>query len=180
MGFGELALMQDVPRAASIVATEDAVLWDISRESFRALLMGSIVDRRARSDSLLKRMPLLMALGEHTRANISDALESVTFKKGAKIIKQGETAESMFFLSRGAAFASVETAEGMDVRCRDYAPGDHFGELALLRDEPRAASVVAESECACLRLDRGAYKRLTGSELDENVRRVAAAYNPLY
>jgi cAMP-dependent protein kinase regulator len=178
-GFGELALMYNAPRAATIVATEDAVLWAISREVFRGLVMGPIVARRNRSEALLGSMPLLASLDDATRANINDALEPLAFAAGATILRQGDAGDSMLFLSQGVAFASFRDQQGKAVRIAEYEAGAHFGELALLRSEPRAASVTAIGACECLRLAQGAYTRLAGSGLEENVRRSAATYRPL-
>lgn len=45
---------------------------------------------------------------------------------------------------------------------KKYSPGGYFGERALLRDEPRAASVIAQGEVCVVSLDRAAFKRLMG------------------
>ncbi len=52
--------------------------------------------------------------------------------------------------------------EGKPVHVMDYNKGGIFGELALIRNEPRAASVVAKTKCKLLSLDRMSFKRLLG------------------
>jgi len=56
-----------------------------------------------------------------------------------------------------------------------YGPGNYFGELALLRGEPRAANVVSITELKCITLDRHAFKRMLGP-LEEILKRNAEAY----
>lgn len=51
-----------------------------------------------------------------------------------------------------------------------YKEGDYFGELALLRNEPRAASVIAKVDCQCVSLDRHSFKRVLGP-LEEILKR---------
>ena len=45
---------------------------------------------------------------------------------------------------------------------KSYKQGDYFGELALLSNEPRAASIMAKNDCTCVKLDRHSFKRLLG------------------
>lgn len=56
-----------------------------------------------------------------------------------------------------------------------YKPGDYFGELALLRNEPRAANVIAKSNLKVVSLDRNSFKRLLGP-LDDILMRNIEAY----
>ena len=58
----------------------------------------------------------------------------------------------------------------------EYNPGDYFGELALLKGEPRAANVISSSDCKLIMLDRKSFKRLLGP-LDEILKRNIASYN---
>ena len=58
---------------------------------------------------------------------------------------------------------------------KDYKSGDYFGELALLKDEPRAASIIAKTDCKLLTLDRMAFKRLLGP-LEDLLQRNSETY----
>ena len=69
----------------------------------------------------------------------------------AAIITQGETGDGRFFLAEGTAAAVVDTVGVV----KNYFLGDYFGEVALLRDQPRSASVLAGSKgCRCWVLDQ--------------------------
>ena len=57
----------------------------------------------------------------------------------------------------------------------EYKSGDYFGELALLKDEPRAASIQAKTDCRVVGLDRESFKRLI-VPLDEILKRNMAKY----
>ena len=57
-----------------------------------------------------------------------------------------------------------------------YGPGDYFGERALLKDEPRAANVLAKTECKLVSVDRHSFKRLMGP-LETILRRRMDIYN---
>jgi len=75
----------------------------------------------------------------------------------------------MFFLVEGEAFAS-KMIDGKETEVKAYSVGDYFGELALLRNEPRAANVIARSACTLVSVDRHAFKRMLGP-LEELLKR---------
>lgn len=75
----------------------------------------------------------------------------------------------MFFLLEGEAYAS-KNIDGKDTEVKQYAVGDYFGELALLRNEPRAASIIARTQCLTVSMDRHAFKRMLGP-LEELLKR---------
>lgn len=64
---------------------------------------------------------------------------------------------------------------GKEENVKSYSQGDYFGELALIKNEPRAASVVALTDCKLLSLDRSAFKRLLGP-LENLLKRNSEAY----
>ena len=68
-----------------------------------------------------------------------------------------------YILDEGEAHAEKVFEEGKPAEnVKDYKSCDYFGELALLKGEPRAATIMADTDCKLLSLDRMAFKRLLG------------------
>jgi cAMP-dependent protein kinase regulator len=160
--FGELSLLYNVPRAASVESRIECVLWKLDRETFNAIVRDSASKKREKYDEFLKIVPILKSIDAYERSQIADALKVENFKAGATIVNQGETGDKFYILEEGQCFASKATSGSPSVKVMEYKPGDYFGELALLRDEPRAASVVAKTDSRLLVLDRRGFKRLLG------------------
>ena len=80
--FGELALMYNAPRAASVVATSDASLWAMERETFSNIVMQTMSQKRAHLQGLLGAVPLLQGLDTYERHALADLFEEKTFKAG--------------------------------------------------------------------------------------------------
>ncbi|KAI1416256.1 camp-dependent protein kinase regulatory subunit [Hypoxylon sp. FL1857] len=158
--FGELALMYNAPRAATVISAESGcTLWALDRVTFRRILMESTFARRRLYESFLEEVPLLSSLTPYERSKIADALETKKFPKGYTIIKQGDIGESFFLLEDGEADAFKD---GSPVSVKHYKKGDFFGELALLDDKPRAADVISATEVKVATLGKSAFQRLLG------------------
>merc|ERR1740130_579151 len=141
--FGELALLYNCPRAANVVASCQCVCWQLDRETFNHIVKDSAVRRRTRYDAFLKQVTLISSLEAYERSQIADALKAETKSAGDKIIIQGEPGDKFYVVEEGTLYA---TKDGN--RVMDYKAGDYFGELALLKNQPRAATVVVESPTA--------------------------------
>ncbi|KAF2805197.1 camp-binding domain-like protein [Mytilinidion resinicola] len=157
--FGELALMYNAPRAATVASTEPSTLWALDRVTFRRILMDSAFQRRRMYEGFLEEVPLLSSLTPYERSKIADALETRKFPAGTTIIKEGDVGESFFILESGSAEVYKR---GIDKAVNSYKKGDYFGELALLNDAPRAASVVSNTEVKVATLGKDGFQRLLG------------------
>ena len=161
--FGELALLYNAPRAATIKAKTDCILWALDRGTFNNIVKEAAVKKREKYENSLKNVPILSTIDTYELGQICDAVNSCKAKKGDYIIKQGEKGDKFYILDEGEAYAAKIFNPGEEEQnVKDYKKGDYFGELALLRDEPRAASVVAKCDCKLITLDRLAFKRLLG------------------
>ncbi|KAL7746355.1 hypothetical protein RI367_008285 [Sorochytrium milnesiophthora] len=160
--FGELALMYNAPRAATVTATTDSVLWALDRVTFRRILMDHTSRKRRMYENFLEEVPLLVGLEPYERHKIADALESVTFEDGQVVFKQGDAGEGFYIIESGNA-AVIKTDEaGVSHQMKGLQKGDYFGELALLSDKPRAATIVAQGRLKCATLGKKAFTRLLG------------------
>lgn len=152
--FGELALMYNAPRAATIKATSDVILWALDRVSFRSILMDHNSKKRTMHEEFLKGVPLFQSLELAEIHKIADALEPVTFYDNQIVLNQGDAGESFFLIERGNAVFYKADASGQSRLVNELKQGDYFGELALLTDKPRAATVVAKGDLKCVTLGK--------------------------
>ncbi|KAL8950086.1 MAG: hypothetical protein Q9222_003850 [Ikaeria aurantiellina] len=159
--FGELALMYNAPRAATVISTEpQSTLWALDRVTFRRILMDSAFQRRRMYESFLEEVPLLSSLTLYERSKIADALETQKFSDGQTIIEEGDKGEAFFMVEQGEAEVYKKDTGAQAIKL--YKKGDYFGELALLDDKPRAASVVAKGDCKVATLGKDGFQRLLG------------------
>ena len=161
--FGELALLYNAPRAATIRAKTDATCWALDRECFNNIVKDAAMKKREKYENTLKKVEILKSIDPYELGQICDALKTQNFNKGDYIIRQGDRGDIFYILDDGKAHAEklFEGAKKAE-KVKDYEAGGFFGELALLKNEPRAASIIADTNCKCLSLDRMAFKRLLG------------------
>ena len=159
--FGELALMYNAPRAATVISTEpQSTLWRLDRVTFRRILMDSAFQRRKLYESFLEEVPLLSTLTLYERSKIADALFTQKFTPGETIIQEGDSGDKFYLLESGEA--DVFRKDSGPEPVKHYNKGDYFGELALLDDKPRAASVVAKTDVKVATLGKDGFQRLLG------------------
>eukprot|EP00922_Rhytidocystis_sp_ex-Travisia-forbesii_P010736 GHVS01015725.1.p1 GENE.GHVS01015725.1~~GHVS01015725.1.p1 ORF type:complete len:315 (+),score=44.72 GHVS01015725.1:161-1105(+) len=154
--FGELALMYNAPRAATVKAKTEMKMWGLDRESFNHIVREAASRQREMYENFLKGVPLLKYMDPYERSKIADALKAKDFGANEVVMTQGEPGDIFYMMTGGTA---VAVKDGTKVK--DYEKGGYFGELALLTDNPRAATVTAlEKGCSTVYMDRRSFKRL--------------------
>jgi cAMP-dependent protein kinase regulator len=168
--FGETALLQHTPRVATVRATSDVRLLALAREDFDKFgtqfpeMVHRVKDRLNNLQTLL-RIPLFGDLPPNLLRAVLPRVRANRFEPGDIIITQGEVGKHFYLIKTGQVevFAVRGTAE--ESIC-ELGPRDYFGEIALLRDIPRTATVKARDVTEVLMLDKNDFLALLrGSQL---------------
>jgi cAMP-dependent protein kinase regulator len=178
--FGELALLYNCPRAASVQSRDKPCqLWELDRETFNRIVKDAAAKKRAAYTETLKKIPLFRNIDEYEMRTIADALKTENFETpDVQIIKQGDPGDKFFIVLEGECVAKKSFTAGSDARqVMIHKAGDYFGELAIIKNEPRAASVFTHTDkVRCLSMERKVFKRLLGP-IEDILRREASRYD---
>ncbi|KAL6746691.1 kinase-like domain-containing protein [Haematococcus lacustris] len=159
--FGEISLMYDSPRSATVASTTDAVVWVLDRAVFRYFVREVQETQVSQVELFLNSVPILSPLTKEERMRLVDALEEVTFTAGAKVITEGDRGDLFYIVKDGEAVVYQNTTSGQR-KVNHLFKADFFGERALLSDEPRMATVEAHTKLVCLTLKRETFTEILG------------------
>ena len=149
--FGEIALFKDIPRTASVRATEECTLLYLKRKDFDNFL-GLNPERKENIISALKNLrvikavPLFKGLDTNIINLFASRMAQESYKKGDDIIKQGEEGDKFYIVLEGQVNVHVERDDKKDHNVANLGRGEYFGEIALFKNIPRTATVTADDE----------------------------------
>jgi len=157
--FGELALLYNAPRAATVSAMADSTCWALDRATFRSIVVESNALRRRDYEKFLSQVELLSTLDDAERSAIADVMEPKYFDPGSIILKEGDAGDVFYILEDGSVNGVSSLKPDL---VTTYKRGDFFGELALLTNKPRQATCTAVTRCKVASMDRDSFDRLLG------------------
>jgi CRP-like cAMP-binding protein/cytochrome P450 len=167
--FGEIGLLQNVTRTSTVRVSQDATaeVLVMDRDTFLKYVaefdligdeIAALVRQRTNSLNLARALP---TLSPEQIARVLPAIETQAYAPGAIIIRQGDPAETFYILSKGRAEVVFEHPGGRASTIAWRMPGEYFGEIGLLHDRPRTATVrAAETGAEVMVLDRVAFLSL--------------------
>ena len=162
--FGELALLYNAPRAASIYADRTCELYSLDRDTFNHIVKNATIQRRQKYEHFLQKIEILKELDHYERQKICDCLTTEVYKYGSYIIHEGEIGDKFYLIEEGTADALKTNAKGKEERVFEYKENEYFGELALLNGDKRKASIrVTSDKMVVASLSKDSFKRLLGS-----------------
>ena len=160
--FGELALLYNCPRAATCIANTDCRLWKVDQRTFRYMLANNNANQQKDVLDVLRKVQFLANLEEGMLIKIADALTTVSFQEGDRIINKGDVGEVFYILKEGRVKVHDIGLGDSQYVDQVMGPGDFFGERALLTGEPRNANVTAETASVTLCLSRETFEKTLG------------------
>ncbi|MCS6800119.1 MAG: cyclic nucleotide-binding domain-containing protein [Myxococcota bacterium] len=163
--FGEMALLSDAPRAASVVAIEPSQLLVTGRRALEALAarepaigkeLGDFCHRRMIAN-LLRTSRVLQVIGPAERAQLVGQFKACSFDPGERLLERGRESSRLFLVASGSVDVVGRDADGDTLLLATLGPGDVVGEISLVLRRPATADVVARHPTIALTLEREAF-----------------------
>ncbi|HYO53997.1 cyclic nucleotide-binding domain-containing protein [Archangium sp.] len=165
--FGEMALITEGPRLATVMPSEPSVLLELTRArmlelSQRHPLVERVVQafcRKRAADNLLRTHPIFAPLRFEQRRAVAREFQLQRVAAGTTLLTAGEMGDALYLLLRGRCTPYHVHPDGHETPYPVLREGDVFGEISLLLDKPVTAMVRADVPSVLLRLDRAAFER---------------------
>ncbi|XP_078399942.1 cGMP-dependent protein kinase 2 isoform X2 [Cetorhinus maximus] len=163
--FGELAILYNCTRTASVKAVSRVKTWVLDQDVFRNIMRGTTQAKQEQYRNFLRSVSLLKNLPEDKLMKIVDCLEVEYYDKGDYIIREGEEGSTFFILAKGKVKVTQSTEYHIEPQLiKVLQRGDYFGEKALISDDVRSANIIAdENNVECLVIDRETFNQTVGT-----------------
>ncbi|XP_034728776.1 cGMP-dependent protein kinase 2 [Etheostoma cragini] len=163
--FGELAILYNCTRTASVRVVNKVRVWALDREVFQNIMRRTAETRHEQYRNFLRSVSLLANLPEDKLSKIVDCLEVEYYDKGEHIIREGEEGSTFYIIAQGKVKVTQTTeAHKLPQIINTLQKGDYFGEKALISDDFRSANIIADEDgVECLVIDRETFDQTVGT-----------------
>lgn len=157
--FGEIALLDNVARTATVRTLTDTEVYSLDRETFVALVERSSFARDAvldqvRNAAFLRTVPVFQTLSARLMSALLAGVEVVRETTGVTIVAEGDRGDAMYVIREGSCDV-VRDVEGTEDHISTLTAGDWFGEIALLHGIKRTATVRTTADAVLVRVPGG-------------------------
>jgi cGMP-dependent protein kinase len=162
--FGLQAILTGETRNATVVADTDAIVAALSQQDIGEIL-GDFTHLFMQDNQVkqLQSIPLFAEFSSERILSLLAAMQPQHFAAGDCIITQGQIGKTFYLIESGACNVLRRDSDGNGTVVKKLGALQYFGEMALLRDEPRSADVVAVSDCEVLEIEQATFQRIFGS-----------------
>jgi CRP-like cAMP-binding protein/Fe-S-cluster-containing hydrogenase component 2 len=177
--FGEMAALSGYPRSATVAAKDDLHLLEIPSEILKELMKISTKFREIIEEkytvravrTYLRKVPLFGNLRDTMLEELEGKVKLKSFNQGDVIFREGDSGDSLYVIRNG--FVKITKQSGDKDQIIAYlAHGSYFGEMALLEDEKRSATVSAFTKVEIIQVVKEDFNTLLGTDpkLAEEIR----------
>ena len=163
IGFGEIALLYNDKRTASVTALTNCEAWVLSGDVFKHIVAAHSIQRRNISLGHLDKVELFKVLETYEKVKLIDGLKMLPCNDGDYVFHEGDVGEHFYIIEKGEMECGREKKDGSFELVRKLEAGSHFGEIALINNARRTLSVRSKGASQMMSLTRAAFNRILGS-----------------
>src|SRR5919206_4570431 len=107
--------------------------------------------------SILRTVPLFALFSDHQLATLFPAIQHRTYPRHSFMLRRGERTDALYIILSGRAKVVIDDGDGREVTLTTIGPSEFFGEMSLIDEKPRSASVEALEPCEVLYISKSAF-----------------------
>ena len=158
--FGEMALIHDTLRTATIKTIDKCSLWGLDRATFRKTLELLESANYQENKQFIETIPVFETLNANQKEALVHSFSTQYFNPGTKIIKEGDPGELLYIIKEGNVLCTRDEQE-----IRRMGKGSYFGEQALIYNEMRTATVTAIDNVKAIVISGAKLTKVLGDKL---------------
>ena len=178
--FGEVALVSSAPRNATVRAEIPVSTLTLDYSDFNMCVrqyinLASQVDENVKYSWLLRGMPIFDELSSEKLDQLAASLKPEPLEEGNVLFREGDQADKFYIVESGEVVIS-RNVDGEEIEISRREPGEYFGEIALLQNRPRTATITASIDTCLLGLQAEHFQELTSHfmQLGETISRTSS------
>ncbi|XP_072298318.1 cGMP-dependent protein kinase 2 [Eucyclogobius newberryi] len=155
--FGELAILYNCKRTATVKAKTVVRLWCMERQTYRTIITNKSKKKREELMGFLKTAHTLKDLNDVQLSKILDSMEEVKYQDKDNIVREGAEGNAFYIILKGEVLVT-KNVNGHQKQIRRMGKGEHFGEQALIREVLRTATCTADGPVTCFSIDKEVFE----------------------
>ncbi len=156
--FGEIALLENIFRTATVMALVDSELFELSKEKFNRALKHSVpfssLLKRISRNRLLKNTTVFRELDQDSLFSIQKLIVEKSYPENTVIFKENDSPDALYIVLKGGVRVLKQMKNGKEMTLDYLGQNDFFGEMGLIEAQPRSATVITIEPSELLMLPR--------------------------
>eukprot|EP00545_Synedropsis_sp_CCMP1620_P004630 CAMPEP_0119013792 /NCGR_PEP_ID=MMETSP1176-20130426/8976_1 /TAXON_ID=265551 /ORGANISM="Synedropsis recta cf, Strain CCMP1620" /LENGTH=829 /DNA_ID=CAMNT_0006966911 /DNA_START=183 /DNA_END=2672 /DNA_ORIENTATION=+ len=161
--FGELALLYNAPRAATVTTSSKVIAYRVDQTTFRTILQNQTQVADKTKYDLLQNVSFLQELDDVDLGKLASNLTPRVFTKGDVLVSKGDDGDAFYVIQEGTVLVTDISVGGQTYEDMALGAGDFFGERALVTKEPRTANCIAATNGIALSVDSDTFQKVMGA-----------------